>query len=246
MPVDLLQAVLRLLLEERVSVRNLPLILEAIAESHAPGAAPEVICEHVRHRLGFQLCAGLQEADGALPLIQDDLGLSTTDHPSGRNGELLQRCQGSFGPRFLKEADDAVEKDDGQNRQTLWPLAEHPGDGCGSNQDQDHQFPELPEELVPKRCCRGLGQLVGAVADEPRRGVLCRQALLGVGDHRIMVDRVEPLFLILLEQRDGRAVRLRPRRVRHRLVAGWRDRLVGGQRHAGRVARLDMRVLADR
>ncbi len=69
-PVDLLQAVLRLLLEERVSIRNLPLILEAIAESNAPGAAPEVICEHVRHRLGFQLCAGVQEADGALPLIQ--------------------------------------------------------------------------------------------------------------------------------------------------------------------------------
>ena len=36
-PVDTLQAVLRLLLEERVSIRNLPLILEAIAEAHAPG-----------------------------------------------------------------------------------------------------------------------------------------------------------------------------------------------------------------
>ena len=69
-PIDLLQSVLRLLLEERVSIRNLPLILEAIAESHAPQAAPEVICEHVRHRLGFQLVASLQEADGALPLIQ--------------------------------------------------------------------------------------------------------------------------------------------------------------------------------
>jgi len=41
-----------------------------VSESNAPGAAPEVICEHVRHRLGFQLVAGLQEADGALPLIQ--------------------------------------------------------------------------------------------------------------------------------------------------------------------------------
>jgi flagellar biosynthesis protein FlhA len=69
-PIDLLQSVLRLLLEERVSIRNLPLILEAIAETHAPQAAPEVICEHVRQRIGFQLVAGLQEADGALPLIQ--------------------------------------------------------------------------------------------------------------------------------------------------------------------------------
>ncbi|MFO1141437.1 MAG: flagellar biosynthesis protein FlhA [Amaricoccus sp.] len=69
-PIDTLQSVLRLLLEERVSIRNLPLVLEAIAETHGPGASPEVICEHVRHRIGFQLVAGVQEADGALPLIQ--------------------------------------------------------------------------------------------------------------------------------------------------------------------------------
>ncbi|MEM0945102.1 MAG: FHIPEP family type III secretion protein, partial [Pseudomonadota bacterium] len=69
-PVDLLQTVLRLLLEERVSVRNLPLILEAIAEAKLATAAPEVIAEHVRHRLGFQLVAELTEADGALPMIQ--------------------------------------------------------------------------------------------------------------------------------------------------------------------------------
>ncbi|MBP7241942.1 FHIPEP family type III secretion protein, partial [Amaricoccus sp.] len=69
-PIDTLQAVLRLLLDERVSIRNLPLIFEAIAEVYAPSVGPEAICEHVRHRLGFQLVAGLQEADGALPLIQ--------------------------------------------------------------------------------------------------------------------------------------------------------------------------------
>jgi flagellar biosynthesis protein FlhA len=67
--VDTLQAVLRLLLEERVSVRNLPLILEAIAEVGV-NTSPQAICEHVRHRLGFQLVAGLTEKDGALPLIQ--------------------------------------------------------------------------------------------------------------------------------------------------------------------------------
>ena len=69
-PVDMLQAVLRLLLEERVSVRNLALILEAIAEVYAPATGAEAIAEHVRHRLGFQLVAEVQEPDGALPLIQ--------------------------------------------------------------------------------------------------------------------------------------------------------------------------------
>lgn len=67
---DLLHAVLRLLLAEQVSIRNLPLILEAIAESRHLGSQPETICEHVRQRLGFQLVAGLQRPDGSLPLIQ--------------------------------------------------------------------------------------------------------------------------------------------------------------------------------
>jgi flagellar biosynthesis protein FlhA len=46
-----LHAVLRLLLDERVSIRNLPLILEAVAEARQLGT-PEAICEHVRQRLG--------------------------------------------------------------------------------------------------------------------------------------------------------------------------------------------------
>jgi flagellar biosynthesis protein FlhA len=68
-PIDMLLAVLRLLLEERVSIRNLPLILESIAEARSAGA-PEVICEHVRQRLGFQLVAALRREDGTIPLIQ--------------------------------------------------------------------------------------------------------------------------------------------------------------------------------
>lgn len=68
-PVDLLLTVLRLLLEERVSIRNLPLILEAAAEARAMGT-PEAICEHVRQRLGFQLVSELRRDDGTIPLIQ--------------------------------------------------------------------------------------------------------------------------------------------------------------------------------
>jgi flagellar biosynthesis protein FlhA len=71
-PTDLLHAVLRLLLAEQVSIRNLPLILEAIAEARQVHNQPEAICEHVRQRLGFQIIAGLQRTDGTLPLIQLD------------------------------------------------------------------------------------------------------------------------------------------------------------------------------
>ncbi len=69
-PVDVLHAVLRLLLDEQVSIRNLPLILEATAEARGQNAMPEAICEHVRQRLGFQLVAQMRRPDGTLPLVQ--------------------------------------------------------------------------------------------------------------------------------------------------------------------------------
>ncbi len=69
-PVDLLLSVIRLLLEERVSIRNLPLIVEAIAESRGAAATPETICEHVRQRLAFQIIADVRERDGTVPLVQ--------------------------------------------------------------------------------------------------------------------------------------------------------------------------------
>lgn len=68
-PIDLLLSVLRLLLEERVSIRNLLLIVEAIAEARNL-QSPEAICEHVRQRLGFQLIADYRRDDGTLPLLQ--------------------------------------------------------------------------------------------------------------------------------------------------------------------------------
>jgi flagellar biosynthesis protein FlhA len=69
-PVELLHRVLRLLLEEQVSIRNIPLILEAIIELRSPNLPAETICEHVRQRLGFQIVAEMRRNDGTLPLIQ--------------------------------------------------------------------------------------------------------------------------------------------------------------------------------
>lgn len=69
-PTDLLLSVLRLLLDERVSIRNLPMIVEAVAEGRGGGATPEAICEHVRQRLAFQIIADVRSNDGSVPLIQ--------------------------------------------------------------------------------------------------------------------------------------------------------------------------------
>lgn len=69
---DILQAVLRLMLAERVSIRNLQLILEAVSEVNAPGLTPETIVEHVRRKIGYILTAPLVDDTGTLPLIQLD------------------------------------------------------------------------------------------------------------------------------------------------------------------------------
>ena len=57
-----LQAVLKLLLAERISVRNLHLILESIAEIAPHVRRAEQIAEHVRMRMAQQICGDL--ADG--------------------------------------------------------------------------------------------------------------------------------------------------------------------------------------
>jgi flagellar biosynthesis protein FlhA len=64
-----IQAVLKLLLAERVSIRNLALILEAIAEIAPHARRSEQIAEHVRQRLGQQICGDLAK-DGALAVLR--------------------------------------------------------------------------------------------------------------------------------------------------------------------------------
>lgn len=68
-PMDTLLQVLKLLLDEQVSVRNFQLILEGIAETRGQGHTADSICEHVRQRLGFQLVAAVRREDGTIPLV---------------------------------------------------------------------------------------------------------------------------------------------------------------------------------
>lgn len=64
-----IQRVLQNLLKERVSIRDLPTILEGIAEGAQGGSDLVAITETVRARLARQLCAALQAPDGALPIV---------------------------------------------------------------------------------------------------------------------------------------------------------------------------------
>ncbi len=64
-----LQAVLKLLLSERISVRNLHLILEAIAEIAPHVRRVEQLAEHVRMRMAQQICGDLSE-NGFLKVLR--------------------------------------------------------------------------------------------------------------------------------------------------------------------------------
>ena len=64
-----LHSILKLILSERVSIRNLELILEAIAEVAPFIRRPEAIAEHVRTRLASQICSDLC-IDGSLHILR--------------------------------------------------------------------------------------------------------------------------------------------------------------------------------
>ena len=63
------QRVLQCLLSERVSVRDLPTILEGIAETAGFTQNVTLIAEHVRARLARQICDGIADGQGVLPLV---------------------------------------------------------------------------------------------------------------------------------------------------------------------------------
>jgi flagellar biosynthesis protein FlhA len=64
-----LQRVLQSLLTERISIRDLSSILEAVAEIAGNGRSVQTITEHVRSRLSRQICAANVGPDGNLPLL---------------------------------------------------------------------------------------------------------------------------------------------------------------------------------
>lgn len=67
---EVLLSVLRHLLSERISVRNLPVILEAVSERREQGLSTQNLAEHVRQRLADQITATLKRPDGTVPLLQ--------------------------------------------------------------------------------------------------------------------------------------------------------------------------------
>ncbi len=114
-----LQAVLKALLSERVSIRNLHLILEAIAEVVPHARRPEQIAEHVRMRIAQQICGDLADG-GALHVLRLGNRWDLAFHQALKRDAKGEVVEFDIDPRvveqFAADASDVIRKH----------MAEHP------------------------------------------------------------------------------------------------------------------------
>ena len=108
-----LQAVFKLLLAERVSVRNMHLILEAVAEIAPHVRRPEQIVEHVRMRVGQQICGDLM-SDNKLTVLRLGNRWDLVFHQSLKrdaNGEVVEfDIDPKLVEEFANEASDVIKE----------------------------------------------------------------------------------------------------------------------------------------
>lgn len=114
-----LQAVLKCLLAERVSIKNLSLILEAIAEIAPHVRRAEQIAEHVRLRLSHQICGDLT-VGGTLSVLRLGNRWELAFHESLRRdarGDIIEfDIDPALLEAFTKDAADSIRRkmDDGE------------------------------------------------------------------------------------------------------------------------------------
>lgn len=102
------QAILKLLLAERVSIRNLHLILEAVAEIAPHARRPEIIVEHVRMRMSQQICGDLAQ-DGVLKVLRLGGKWDLEFHKSLKRDAKGEVIEFDIDPRLIEQfATDAT------------------------------------------------------------------------------------------------------------------------------------------
>ncbi|WP_232372793.1 flagellar biosynthesis protein FlhA [Acuticoccus mangrovi] len=104
-----LQAVLKLLLAERVSIRNLNLILEAIAEVSPHARRAETVAEHVRMRMAAQICGDLA-VDGTLFVVRLGNRWDLAFHQGLKRDAKGDVVELTLDPRLVEEFGEAASK----------------------------------------------------------------------------------------------------------------------------------------
>ncbi|MBX9589531.1 MAG: flagellar biosynthesis protein FlhA [Hyphomonadaceae bacterium] len=97
-----LQAVLKLLLAERISIRNLHLVLEAIAEVAPHVRRAEQLAEHVRTRMAQQICGDLSE-NGVLKVLRLGNRWDLAFHQSLKRDAKGEVVEFDIDPRLIEQ-----------------------------------------------------------------------------------------------------------------------------------------------
>jgi len=107
-----LQRVLQALLRERVSIRDLPAVLEGLAEAAPHTASVTQLVEHVRTRLAKQICHQNQGPDGTLPIItlSPEWEAAFADALVGQGEERQLAMAPSRLQAFIREIRDTFER----------------------------------------------------------------------------------------------------------------------------------------
>ncbi len=116
-----LQAVLKLLLSERVSIRNLHLILEAIAEVAGHVRRSEQLVEHVRMRMSQQICGDLSDG-GMLKVLRLGSRWELAFHQSLKRDAKGEVIEFDIDPHLIEQFGTEATK------------------AIRTNMDQGHQF----------------------------------------------------------------------------------------------------------
>ena len=97
-----LQAVLKLLLAERISIRNLHLMLEAIAEIAPHVRRAEQLAEHVRMRMAQQICGDLAD-NGVLKVLRLGNRWDLAFHQSLKRDAKGEVAEFDIDPRLIEQ-----------------------------------------------------------------------------------------------------------------------------------------------
>jgi flagellar biosynthesis protein FlhA len=102
-------AVLRRLLSERISIRNLNLILEAVAEIAPHLHRSEQIAEHVRSRLAQQICADFAQ-DGVLKILRLGARWESALHQALRRDAKGEIVEFDIEPSLIEQFSNDLSK----------------------------------------------------------------------------------------------------------------------------------------
>lgn len=100
---ELLHATTRSLLDEHISIRNLQLIIEAIAEAQQFSKNWDSIYEHVRSRLGFQILDKIKDKNNNLNVVQLAQEWEKIFATYQLNGDGFSRNEIALPPPLLQE-----------------------------------------------------------------------------------------------------------------------------------------------